>query len=124
MSQRATEGQNQTSKSPSMATTTGSQPKNGEAASPKDVATQNATTGPTSKVPKPAGEKTAVDLGGTTAHKTAAEQRSADWKIVKNLASNLWPDGWGPEARSTKGRIILALGLLAGGKVSVVSCWM
>jgi hypothetical protein len=63
-------------------------------------------------------EKTAVDLGGDTVNKTIAEQRKTDWRIVKNLAGNLWPAGWGPEARSTKVRIVVALGLLAGGKVN------
>jgi hypothetical protein len=66
-----------------------------------------------------AGAKTAVDLGGETMHKTNAEQRRADWRIVRNLSGNLWPKGWGPEARSTKGRVVLALTLLAGGKVSI-----
>ncbi|KAG8753072.1 Iron-sulfur clusters transporter atm1, mitochondrial [Serendipita sp. 396] len=64
-----------------------------------------------------AGAKTAVDLGGDTVQKSNAEQRKADWKIVKNLAGNLWPAGWGPEARNTKGRVVLALALLASGKL-------
>jgi hypothetical protein len=67
---------------------------------------------------QPSTTKTAVDLGGDTTHKTNAEQRKADWRIVKNLAGNLWPRGWAPEARSTKIRVLGALGLLAGGKVS------
>jgi hypothetical protein len=66
-----------------------------------------------------AGTKTAIDLGGETVHKTNAEQRRADWRIVRNLSGNLWPKGWGPEARSTKNRVALALALLAGGKVSI-----
>jgi ABC transporter ATM len=67
---------------------------------------------------QPSTTKTAVDLGGDAAHKTNAEQRKADWRIVKNLAGNLWPRGWDPEARSTNIRVLGALGLLAGGKVS------
>jgi hypothetical protein len=67
---------------------------------------------------QPSTTKTAVDLGGDTSDKTNAEQRKADWRIVKNLAGNLWPHGWAPEARSTKIRVLGALGLLAGGKVS------
>jgi ATP-binding cassette, subfamily B (MDR/TAP), member 7 len=67
---------------------------------------------------QPSTTKTAVDLGGDTTDKTNAEQRKADWRIVKNLAGNLWPHGWAPEARSTKIRVLGALGLLAGGKVS------
>ena len=70
-----------------------------------------------------AGTKTAVDLGGETVHKTNAEQRRADWRIVRNLSGNLWPKGWGPEARSTKTRVVLALALLGGGKVSICA-WM
>jgi hypothetical protein len=54
------------------------------------------------------------DLGGDTAHKTQAEQRRADWRIVKNLVRHLWPkDDW-----SVKARLIMALSLLVGGKVS------
>jgi hypothetical protein len=70
-----------------------------------------------------AGTKTAVDLGGETVHKTNAEQRRADWRIVRNLSGNLWPKGWSPEARSTKTRVVLALALLAGGKVRICA-WM
>ena len=54
------------------------------------------------------------DLGGDTVHKTQAEQRKADWRIVKNLIRHLWPkDDW-----SVKARLIVALSLLVGGKVS------
>jgi len=55
------------------------------------------------------------DLGGGDAvHKTQAEQRKADWRIVKNLVRHLWPrDDW-----SVKARLIVALSLLVGGKVS------
>lgn len=61
--------------------------------------------------------KTAVDLGGETVDKTNAEQRRADWRIIKNLAVNLWPKGWDEEARRTKTRVLVALALLIGGKV-------
>lgn len=61
--------------------------------------------------------KTAVDLGGDTVHKTHAEQRHADWRIVRNLVVNIWPKGWEKEARRTKTRVIIALALLVGGKV-------
>ena len=54
------------------------------------------------------------DLGGDTVHKSQAEQRKADWRIVKNLIRHLWPrDEW-----SVKARLIVALSLLVGGKVS------
>jgi hypothetical protein len=54
------------------------------------------------------------DLGGDTVHKTQAEQRKADWRIVRNLIRHLWPkDDW-----SVKARLIVALSLLVGGKVS------
>lgn len=45
-------------------------------------------------------------------HLTVAEQRKADWRIVKKLVGHLWPAGkWG-----VKGRVILALSLLLAGK--------
>ncbi|PVF95822.1 putative ATP-binding cassette transporter protein, mitochondrial [Serendipita vermifera] len=72
---------------------------------------------PAKSASPPSTEKTAVDLGGDTVNKTVAEQRKNDWRIVKNLAGNLWPAGWGSEARSTKIRIMIALGLLASGKL-------
>ncbi|KAG8832559.1 Iron-sulfur clusters transporter atm1, mitochondrial [Serendipita sp. 399] len=89
--------------------------------SPVKPSTMTQTSPPTSP-PAPVasaagGAKTAIDLGGESAQKTNAEQRKADWKIVKNLAGNLWPAGWGPEARNTKGRVVLALTLLASGKL-------
>ena len=63
--------------------------------------------------PKPAAAGP-QDLGGDTVHKTQAEQRKADWRIVKNLIRHLWPkDDW-----SVKARLIVALSLLVGGKVS------
>lgn len=45
------------------------------------------------------------------------EQRKADWEIVKKLVQHVWPKGEG----STKRRVVLALTLLIGGKVSVRS---
>jgi hypothetical protein len=44
---------------------------------------------------------------------TPAEQRRRDWVIIRRLARNVWPaNDWG-----VKGRIVLGLGLLLGGKV-------
>lgn len=54
------------------------------------------------------------DLGGDLVQKTQAEQRKADWRIVKNLVRHLWPR----DERSVKARLIVALSLLVGGKVS------
>jgi len=66
-----------------------------------------------SPTPKPA-TTGPQDLGGDTVHKTQAEQRKADWRIVRNLIRHLWPrDDW-----SVKARLIVALSLLVGGKVS------
>lgn len=120
MSQTPSESQKQVATRPPSTGTEDSLPKKDlgtNSATPKEEVTLKTASDPSSKAPSTAGEKTAVDLGGATVHKSAAEQRSADWRIVRNLASNLWPAGWGPDARSTKGRIILALGLLAGGKI-------
>jgi len=94
------------------------------AAAPAEPPSPTSASVPANSVQPPApsgkgGEKTAVDLGGDTVHKTNTEQRKADWRIIKNLAGNLWPRGWDAEARSTKTRVVLALGLLASGKVSV-----
>jgi ATP-binding cassette subfamily B (MDR/TAP) protein 7 len=47
---------------------------------------------------------------------TNAEQRRRDWIIIRQLATNIWPkNDW-----NTKGRILLGLGLLVGGKVSTL----
>jgi hypothetical protein len=49
----------------------------------------------------------------TVAGITNAEQRRRDWAIVRRLAMHIWPkDDWG-----TRGRVILGVGLLVGGKV-------
>lgn len=103
-----------------------SQPNSSNQVAPSSTAKATTAVAP-SESPKEAsdakakaeqvGAKTAVDLGGETVHKTNAEQRRADWRIVKKLSGNLWPKGWGIEARSTKSRVILALALLASGKV-------
>ena len=42
-----------------------------------------------------------------------AEQRRRDWAIVRRLAIHIWPkDDW-----ATRGRVVLGVGLLVGGKV-------
>jgi ATP-binding cassette subfamily B (MDR/TAP) protein 7 len=44
------------------------------------------------------------------------QQSLTDWKIIKRLASNIWPKGeW-----EIKARVVGALGLLVAGKVSYV----
>jgi hypothetical protein len=44
---------------------------------------------------------------------TNAEQRRRDWAIVRRLAVHIWPKSdWG-----TRGRVVLGVGLLIGGKV-------
>jgi ABC transporter ATM len=48
-----------------------------------------------------------------TIDKTAQEQRKADWAIMREMSRYLWPkDSWGD-----KMRVMLAVGLLVGGKV-------
>lgn len=45
---------------------------------------------------------------------TEKEQSRRDWEIIKKLIPNIWPkDDWG-----TKTRVLVAVGLLVGGKVS------
>lgn len=45
------------------------------------------------------------------------EQSRRDWEIIKKLLPNVWPkNDWG-----TKTRVLLAVGLLIGGKVSLPS---
>ncbi|KAI1786461.1 P-loop containing nucleoside triphosphate hydrolase protein, partial [Ganoderma leucocontextum] len=61
------------------------------------------------KAPTPAKQ----DLSGDAIHISQSEQRKRDWNIVKKLAENLWPkDDW-----KTRGRVVLGLGLLVGGKL-------
>jgi hypothetical protein len=44
---------------------------------------------------------------------TNAEQRRRDWSIIRRLVVHIWPkDDWG-----TRGRVVLGVGLLIGGKV-------
>lgn len=78
----------------------------------QETNTQKAPSAPSANLkPVTAGPQ---DVGGDTVHKTQAEQRKADWRIVKNLIRHLWPkDDW-----SVKARLIVALSLLVGGKVS------
>ena len=46
-----------------------------------------------------------------------AEQRRRDWAIVRRLAVHIWPkDDWG-----TRGRVVLGVGMLIGGKVRYTS---
>lgn len=46
-------------------------------------------------------------------NKTDKQQRETDWRIIKKLLPHIWPKG----DRGTKTRVILALGLLIGGKL-------
>ena len=53
------------------------------------------------------------DMLGEVEHSVDV-QRQKDWAIIKKLVPNIWPkDDWG-----TKSRVMIALGLLVGGKVS------
>lgn len=84
------------------------------------AATATVTTSPTSSpAPKtPAAKKT--DSGedplnlSTLDNKTVKQQRETDWRIVKRLIGHVWPK----DERGAKIRVVLALGLLIGGKVS------
>lgn len=47
------------------------------------------------------------------------EQSRRDWEIIKKLLPNVWPkNDWG-----TKTRVLLAVGLLIGGKVRTPLWW-
>jgi len=62
---------------------------------------------------KPKGKPSPPGDPLATIEKTAAEQRRADWAIIKQMSRYLWPkDSW-----SDKARVLLALSLLVGGKV-------
>lgn len=82
----------------------------------KSVVTPVAPSTP-KNTPNPSSSSAPVDLGGDTVHKTNAEQRKADWRIVKNLIGTLWPKRGEKDAWSVKSRVVIALGLLIGGKV-------
>lgn len=57
----------------------------------------------------------AQDIGGTPVHISQAEQRKVDWRILKQLSSNIWPKGeW-----TVKSRVILSVSLLIAGKVLI-----
>ena len=53
----------------------------------------------------------------TASEKDDKQQRETDWSIIKKLLTHIWPKG----DRGTKTRVVLALGLLIGGKVSELS---
>lgn len=62
--------------------------------------------------PKPAAKKPNNDLLGSV-EKSTAEQRKADWAIMKEMSRYLWPKG----EVGTKVRVGLAVALLVGAKV-------
>jgi ABC transporter ATM len=70
----------------------------GQGKSPDAPLTASSTPADTTPSGKPAGNK---------------EQRLQDIQIVKRLLPNIWPKG----DRATKTRVLVALGLLIGGKV-------
>ena len=60
---------------------------------------------------KPTGPKSLdPDKATSTSSQT---QSAADWRIIRQLATNIWPKG----SSSTKVRVVGALGLLVAGKV-------
>ncbi|KAG8874749.1 Iron-sulfur clusters transporter atm1, mitochondrial [Tulasnella sp. 331] len=66
---------------------------------------------------KQAGPKVGVtDVGGTPVHISQAEQRRVDWRILKQLSTNIWPKG----QFDVKSRVVLAVGLLIAGKITTV----
>jgi ABC transporter ATM len=65
--------------------------------------------------PKPAAPAAAGKQDGLLAEKTVsnAEQRKADWAIMKEMSKYLWPK----DSLGTKIRVGISLGLLVGAKV-------
>ena len=47
---------------------------------------------------------------------TVQDQRKKDWNIVRKMMEHMWPQDWG-----VRGRVLLGLGLLVGGKVNRAS---
>ena len=82
----------------------------------EDKTTQSSVVKP---VPRPSKSSNdiAKELVTDDASKVSDKQQSlTDWKIIKRLASNIWPKGeW-----EIKARVVGALGLLVAGKVSYV----
>lgn len=68
---------------------------------------------------KPASKQAAKDSGNDPLQlsaiedKSIKEQRETDWRIVKRLIGHIWPKG----ETGAKTRVVLALGLLIGGKL-------
>lgn len=85
--------------------------------SPSPPSTPNTSTTIASSRPskQPQAQDPDDPLNLNTAPKTTVkEQRQADWSIIKKLLQHVWPRGDG----ATKRRVVLALALLIGGKVS------
>lgn len=77
---------------------------------------------PSSSTPSPAKSSTTeiaevnAKLAGEGVDLGEKEQSRRDWEIIKKLIPNIWPkDDWG-----TKTRVLVAVGLLVGGKVSLL----
>jgi hypothetical protein len=46
---------------------------------------------------------------------SVVEQRKKDWSIMRKMMEHIWPPDW-----SVRTRVLLGLGLLVGGKVSLL----
>lgn len=69
----------------------------------------------TARNPEPVKPAAVADVGKATTV-SDKEQSRRDWDIIKKLLPNVWPkNDW-----STKRRVLLALGLLVGGKVRIL----
>lgn len=77
-------------------------------------ATQSAKPAKPASQPPPADDPLRLS---SSAVQTAEQQRKTDWKIVKRLIGHVWPKG----DTGAKTRVILALALLVGGKVSAAA---
>lgn len=68
---------------------------------------------PPSSIPATPGKPTSVVTTDAPTTSTSKTQTAADWRIIRQLAVNIWPKG----STGTKVRVVGALGLLVAGKV-------
>jgi hypothetical protein len=79
----------------------------------RHFAAQEAKSPPQSSAAGAAASESPPPTSKSNAPITNAEQRRRDWSIVRRLAVHIWPkDDW-----TTRGRVVLGVGLLLCGKV-------
>src|SRR6266436_4500647 len=79
----------------------------------RHLAAQDAKSPPQSAAAAATGTESPQPTSTPKATVSNAEQRRRDWAIVRRLLVHIWPkDDW-----ATRGRVVLGVGLLIGGKV-------